>query len=171
MVIKCPSCQKRHPANTLFCDECGAYLAAEEVNKHTDPLAMGNADWMEETESVTSGPPDLEADGLLTLKLAIRDSGRIVEYPLSKEISIGRLDAASATFPDVDLSEDGGLEKGVSRRHARITRQGINLFIEDLGSVNGTFLNGKRLTPYLPHPLEKGDEVQIGRLVLRVKVV
>lgn len=169
MVIKCPSCQKRHPANTLFCDECGAYLAAEE-DKHTDPLAMGNVDWMEETQQASPGLSSLNADRPLTLKLAVRDSGRIIEFPLTKEISIGRLDAASATFPDVDLTVDGGLEKGVSRRHARITRQGMDLFIEDLGSVNGTVLNNKRLTPYSPHPLKTGDEIQVGRLMLRVSV-
>ena len=170
MVIKCPSCQKRHPANTLFCDECGAYLAGEK-DKHTDPLAMGNVDWMEENQQETPGLSHLNADSPLTLKLTVRDSGRIIEFPLTKEISIGRLDAASATFPDVDLTVDGGLEKGVSRRHARITRQGTDIFIEDLGSVNGTFLNGKRITPYLPHSLQPGDEVRVGRLVLRVSIV
>jgi hypothetical protein len=169
-VIKCPSCQKRHPANTLFCDECGAYLAAEE-DRRTDPLAIGNVDWVEETQQASPDLPDTNAVRPMTLKLAVRDSGRISEFHLTKEISIGRLDAASATFPDVDLTVDGGLEQGVSRRHARITRQGMDLFVEDLGSVNGTVLNGRRLTPYLPHPLKTGDEIQVGRLVLRVSVV
>jgi pSer/pThr/pTyr-binding forkhead associated (FHA) protein len=170
VVIKCPSCQKRHPANTLFCDECGAYLGAEE-NKTTDPLAMGKADWWERAAGETPDSPGSNAGKSMALKLAIRDSGRIIEFPLTKEINIGRLDAASANFPDVDLTEDGGLEKGVSRRHARINRQGTELVIEDLGSVNGTFLNGKRLTPYLPHPLQAEDEIRLGRLVLLVSVV
>jgi len=169
-VIKCPSCQKRHPPNTLFCDECGAYLGAEE-DKRTDPLAMGQTDWLEETESVVPHATESRSEGLRALKVVVRDSGRIIEFPLTREINIGRLDAASATFPDIDLTEDGGLEKGVSRRHARITREGGELFLEDLGSVNGTFLNGKRLTPYLPHPLQTGDEIMVGRLVLRVSVV
>lgn len=169
-MIKCPSCQKRHPPNTLFCDECGAYLAAEE-DKRTDPLAMGKVDWMEEEQDIAAAQPSSSADRSMILKLAIRDSGRLVEFPLTKEINIGRLDAASATFPDVDLTVDGGLEKGVSRRHARITRQEGELFIEDLGSVNGTFLNSKRLTPYLPHPLQSGDEIRVGTMVLRVSVV
>lgn len=168
-MIKCPSCQKKHPPNTLFCDECGAYLAAE-ADKRTDPLAVSEVDWMEE-QDIAAAPPSPSPDKSTALKLTIRDSGRLVEFPLTKEINIGRLDAASATFPDVDLTVDGGLEKGVSRRHARITRQGEELFIEDLGSVNGTFLNGKRLTPYLPHPLQSGDEIRLGTMVLRVNVV
>jgi pSer/pThr/pTyr-binding forkhead associated (FHA) protein len=91
-----------------------------------------------------------------------------VEVPLTKEVNIGRLDPASASFPDVDLSSDGGLEKGVSRRHAKITRRGREVFIEDLGSINGTFLNRKKLTPYLPQTLKSGDELQLGKLILRV---
>ena len=63
-----------------------------------------------------------------------------------------------------------GLEGGVSRRHARVHQQKSQFFIEDLGSANGTFLNGQRLTPYLPHPLRDGDEVQLGRVRLRINV-
>ena len=96
------------------------------------------------------------------------DSGRQVEFPVSKEITFGRLDAASATFPDIDLTQDRGLEKGVSRRHAKITRKGSELFIEDLGSVNGTFLNGKRLTPYLPHALQDKDEIRLSRVAMQI---
>lgn len=169
-MIKCPSCQKKHPPNTLFCDECGTYLAAE-ADKRTDPLATGQVDWLEEDQSLVVTSVESRTDRTMTLKLLIRDSGRLVEFPLIKEINIGRLDAASATFPDLDLTVDGGLEKGVSRRHARITQEGADLFIEDLGSVNGTLVNGKRLTPYLPHPLQSGDEIRLGEMVLRVSIV
>ncbi len=164
-MVKCPSCGKRHPENTLFCDECGAYLMAE-GHKRTDPLAMGDVDWMETDFGINS---ILENGSRpITLRVSVLDSGRQIEFPLTRELSLGRLDAATATFPDIDLTVDGALEKGVSRRHARITRKGKNLFLEDLGSVNGTFVNGKRLTPYLPHPLNNNDEIQVGRLVLRV---
>jgi pSer/pThr/pTyr-binding forkhead associated (FHA) protein len=62
------------------------------------------------------------------------------------------------------------LEGGVSRRHARIHKQKSQYFIEDLGSANGTFLNGQRLTPYLPHPLHDNDELQLGRVRIQVSV-
>jgi pSer/pThr/pTyr-binding forkhead associated (FHA) protein len=100
--------------------------------------------------------------------VAILGSGRQIEFPLSKEISLGRLDATTATFPDIDLTTDGALEKGVSRRHAKITRKGSELYLEDLGSVNGTFLNGKRLTPYLPHVLSDRDEIRLGKISMRI---
>jgi hypothetical protein len=164
-MIKCPVCQTEHPENTLFCDECGSYLQGGD-QKETDPLAAAEVTWMEREE--TGEAPGVDVTSPLGLKLTVPDSGRDVEIPLAKELNIGRLDPASASFPDVDLTSDGGLEKGVSRRHAKITRRGSEVFIEDLGSINGTFLNRKKLTPYLPQALKSGDELQLGRLILRV---
>jgi len=164
-MIKCPVCQTEHPENTLFCNECGSYLLGGNQIE-TDPLAVAEVTWKEREE--TSEAPGEEVTSPLGLKLTIPDSGRDVEVPLTKEVNIGRLDPASASFPDVDLTSDGGLEKGVSRRHAKITRRGREVFIEDLGSINGTFLNRKKLTPYLPQALKSGDELQLGKLILQV---
>jgi hypothetical protein len=55
-----------------------------------------------------------------------------VEVPLTKEVTIGRLDLDSASFPDIDLTRDDALDKGSSRRQAKITRHGHQVFIEDL---------------------------------------
>lgn len=165
-MIKCPACQTSYPENTLFCEECGLYLA-KDGRKGTDPLAINQPSWAGRERTLEEESRQI-GDSDLSLGLSIMDSERSVSFPLVKEINIGRLDAASATFPDVDLTNDRGLEKGVSRRHAKITRRGNEVLIEDLGSVNGTFVNGKRLTPYLPHPLYNGDELQLGKLVLRV---
>jgi pSer/pThr/pTyr-binding forkhead associated (FHA) protein len=166
-VIRCDSCGKRHPENTLFCDECGAYLQADE-HKRTNPLAVEEADW---TRADLSATGTLDESGTLpiVIRLSIVDSEREIEFPVSKEITLGRLDAASATFPDVDLTPDNGLEKGVSRRHARISRKTNELYLEDLGSVNGTYLNGKRLTPYLPHALKDEDEIRLSRILMHVR--
>jgi hypothetical protein len=78
----------------------------------------------------------------------------------------GKIDAAYGIFPDLDLTPDGGLAGGVSRRHARILRKDNRLTVEDLGSTNGTFLNGQRLTPYLSYALQKGDKLQLGSVRL-----
>ena len=168
-MVKCPSCGKRHPENTLFCDDCGAYLLTE-GRKRTDPLAVEDVDWLEtdlDTPSTFSG----DAAQPITVRLAIEETGRTFEFTLAKEVSIGRLDPVTATFPDIDLTTDGASEKGVSRRHAKIARKGSEIFLEDLGSVNGTLLNGKRLTPYLPHVLSNRDEIRLGRLLLYIHIV
>ena len=164
-MIKCPVCQAEHPENTLFCNECASYLQGLD-QEETDPLATAEVTRMERRE--TSEVPGEEVTSPLGLKLTIPDSGRDVEVPLTKEVNIGRQDPASASFPDIDLSGDGGSQRGVSRRHAKITRRGSEVFIEDLGSINGTFLNRTKLKPYLPRMLRSGDELQLGKLILRV---
>ena len=164
-MIKCPVCQAKYPENTLFCEQCGSYLLGGD-EAETDPLAVGEITWTKREES--NEVPEEEVVSPVSLKLSILDRGRDMELPLMKEVNIGRLDPASAAFPDVDLTSDGGPTKGVSRRHAKITRRGREVFIEDLGSVNGTFLNHRKLTPYFPQVLKSGDELQLGKLILRV---
>jgi pSer/pThr/pTyr-binding forkhead associated (FHA) protein len=57
---------------------------------------------------------------------------------------------------------------GVSRRHASLALENNKLNLWDLGSSNGTFINGTRLTPHQPSPLRDGDEVRLGQMVLRL---
>ena len=96
------------------------------------------------------------------------ENRRELRLPATAEVLLGRLDAAHGILPDLDLTPEGGLEKGVSRRHAKIIQRKGEFFIEDLGSANGTFLNDQRLTPYLPYPLKVGDKIQLGRVSLEV---
>ena len=98
-----------------------------------------------------------------------RSAGK--EFPVHEdEAYIGRWDADSGIFPDIDLDSDDP-EAKVSRRHARITRRGEQYFIEDLGSTNGTFINrGRRLLPGDRQPLNDGDEIIIGKTFLRFHV-
>jgi pSer/pThr/pTyr-binding forkhead associated (FHA) protein len=135
----------------------------------TEPLPESDLPASRADPWATSGPAMAEATPA-TLVMTVVASGRQIPLAGGNEFVLGRLDATRGVFPDVDLTPDGGLEGGVSRRHARIQRQRTQFFIEDLGSANGTFLNGQRLTPYLPHPLHDKDELQIGRIRLQVGI-
>ena len=87
-------------------------------------------------------------------KLVIRDGTTSREFELIQpEIIIGR-------DPNVDLTIPS---PAVSRRHARLTRQGEGYLLEDLGSSNGTFLNGERLVER--RSLKTGDQIQLGRAI------
>lgn len=79
---------------------------------------------------------------------------------------VGRLSPEDKNFPEVDLGSfpDHG---GVSRRHAQITRSEGQVFVEDLSSANGTFLNEVRLQPGLQHPLKDQDEIRFASLRFR----
>jgi len=86
-----------------------------------------------------------------------------------KRLVFGRSDNDySSSKPDIDLTPFGALEKGVSRRHAIIEPSEDTLMIMDIGSSNGTFLNGQRLMPNQPRVLRDGDEVRLGRLVAHI---
>jgi hypothetical protein len=100
--------------------------------------------------------------------LHIRDAVDPVMLPLVEETTLGRFDQATATRPVLDLSAFGAQEKGVSRLHAAIRRGDETLTLVDLGSVNGTHLNGQRLIPNQPRVLRDGDEIRLGKLVCHV---
>jgi molybdenum cofactor synthesis domain-containing protein len=139
------------------------------VIKSETPMALPVVPWVEREETSEAPGEKVTAPLPLILKLTIPDSGRDVKVPLTeKKVSIGRLDRTSGSFPDVDLTSHGGLEKGVSRRHAEIIRRGSEVSIKDLGSINGTFLNRKKLIPFFPQALKSGDELRLGRLTLQI---
>ena len=160
-MIRCASCGAAHPANTLFCDECGFRLSDKAVT--TAPLpAEAPAAWHAE-------PPLPEGRGAqpLVVKLATRDAATRYECALQTELVIGRADHGGKK-PDIDLTGLRGIEQGVSRRHARIVRAGDDAALEDLSSLNGTFVGGHRLTPGRPEVIRPGDELQFGKIVLVV---
>ena len=166
-MIECPSCGRKHRPGTLFCSECGVYLPTggplrtEPLPEEELPVSRANP-WASEPVEEPSEPSPVP------LCIKILSAGREIQLPPTAEVHIGRLDAAHGIFPDLDLSPDGGLEGGVSRHHCKIHQRGSAYLVEDVGSANGTFLDGQRLTPYLPHVLKDGDELQLGRIKLRV---
>jgi pSer/pThr/pTyr-binding forkhead associated (FHA) protein len=95
---------------------------------------------------------------------------RELEVSLAKSIRLGRSDPTQNMLPEVDLSDDLAMEHGVSREHLGIFCRGTDVMVEDLGSTNGTLLNGNRLDPYMPEPLKNGDQLQLGRLLVEVRL-
>ena len=80
---------------------------------------------------------------------------------------IGRWDAETNSFPEIDLESEDDDTK-ISRRHAQIERGGLKIFVEDLGSLNGTFVNrSQRLEKGAKIELKNGDEVIIGKICMR----
>jgi pSer/pThr/pTyr-binding forkhead associated (FHA) protein len=104
------------------------------------------------------------------IHLKIGDEKREVKILLDKFVSLGRVDPEANIFPVIDLSTEGVLAKSVSRRHAGIFYRSGTIIIEDQASINGTFVNGNRLAPYLPETLSNGDLLQLGRLLIEVRI-
>jgi len=85
-------------------------------------------------------------------------------FPLgAKTALIGRSDPKSGIFVDIDLSMVAREPKAISRRQAQIEQEGDRFYVSDLGSVNGTKLNGQRIPAKEKKPLWDGDVIEFGR--------
>ena len=85
-------------------------------------------------------------------------------------VLLGRADFRSGGFqPDVDLTRYGGHERGVSRAHARLHVLEGEVYVTDLYSANGTYLNGQRLEPEQPYLLQNGAEFLLGALSAKIE--
>lgn len=71
----------------------------------------------------------------------------------------------------IDLSPYRGYLLGVSRHHVVIAQTSDGYLVKDLGSANGTWLNGGRLAPFVPYVLKDGDHLELGRLSLTIRFV
>jgi pSer/pThr/pTyr-binding forkhead associated (FHA) protein len=92
-----------------------------------------------------------------------------MEFPLSTgpETSIGRKDPVTGIYPDIDLTPVDN-QRSVSRRHSKIYRRGNKFFFgEEIGTMNATFLNGRRLDTGIPAEMKPGDELRCGVVILR----
>jgi pSer/pThr/pTyr-binding forkhead associated (FHA) protein len=165
--IICPSCNSSNLPGTLFCVQCGTYLPSGGPLR-TEPLP-------DQEEGRSAHPKLDETSGEIIVKpmsieIDVLNTGRKVLLSIEQEILVGRLDAAHGIFPELDMTPDGGLEQGVSRRHARIYAREGTCFVEDLDSTNGTFLNEERVTPYLPYAFKDGDLITFGTMQLQVHI-
>ncbi|HEY7358093.1 MAG TPA: FHA domain-containing protein [Ktedonobacterales bacterium] len=100
------------------------------------------------------------------LRLQIVQYGVIFDLGNRERILIGRKDPDQE--PDVDLTPYGGVEQGVSRRHALITLKQGRYYIEDLKAINETLLNSSRLFPGQLYPLADNDQLRFGAMVVKV---
>jgi hypothetical protein len=175
----CPICHAAFVANTVFCAECGAYMPKLK-ELHTEPLDASQIPWPDDAKPLFATDTDLLDPDLLTIRLRIStvgsasQNGKLRNYPdrelqiaMIKPIRLGRLDPREGVYPEIDLTD--AKEHGVSREHICLYRRGHAVEVEDLGSTNGTLLNGVPLKPYRPASLNDGDQLQLGQLVVKVK--
>ena len=146
--VYCGFCGGRIAADDIFCAHCGA----------RQPIGGG-----------TGSPASLAR---ATAKLVVAGTTELdASFHLQKESNLlGRTDPQSNIFPEVDLSRFDP-ETKISRRHARIWREGETFLVEDLGSINGTVINDAiRLAPRQPRVLDSGDKLRLGETTLHFLV-
>jgi hypothetical protein len=160
-MIKCPNCKHEEADGAIFCSECGTQLVKSEnittqkIDAHSDNLVTGP---MQEIPDYSNA----------WISLHILDSGQILPVAERNEFTIGRISDNQPIMPDIDLSAFKAYDNGVSRLHAVIRRNSGNVIIMDLGSSNGTYVNGIRMLPNVEQSLHHGDVVALGKLKMQV---
>lgn len=141
MGIVCRVCTQENPEGQVICQRCGAELPRPPARR---PRRL-----------------ELQLQGQENVIFRI-------EPPVHEGYIIGRTDDTSDYIPDVDLASHGGRDQGISRRHAALVFYHGVTHLVDLNSVNGTFVNGIRLTPETAYELLHGDTIRLGNMSLRV---
>lgn len=142
--VYCPECGFQNPEAANYCAKCGALLVREPGSETTEAFSP------EESQELLDTLDDV---GVRGVALVVRSGGgRSGETfaPQGERTTIGRSPECGIFLDDVT----------VSRRHAVLEQRGERWVIEDLGSLNGTFVNRERVDSAV---LEDGDEIQIGK--------
>lgn len=151
--MHCPECGFLNGEGANYCQRCGAFLGAQ---TQVQPKESTTATYrVGETGELIP----VELDAIATqghAALVIRSGGNRVgeSFPLEGDrMTVGRR-------PDSDVFLD---DVTVSRDHALVVKRGGDFYLDDLGSLNGTYVNRRRIES---HKLSDGDELQIGKYKL-----
>jgi len=163
-MIECPNCQHENLDGTVFCTECGMQLSGLH-SIVTQNIKAGSGS----LPAVDKKKTEAYAKSLDTwASLHLLDSGQILPLGDRSEFTLGRVSEAQPIMPDIDLTPYQAYASGVSRLHAVLKREGKHVFVMDLGSSNGTYLNGKRLKPNVDQSLAHGDMLSLGKLKIQI---
>lgn len=167
----CPSCGATNAAGEAFCSNCGVSLlgAPAPVDTSSAPAPVTPPPTPAQEPVATPAPVAASAPAALHARLLVEADDQEFDLSGKDNIMIGREDAVSNIYPDVDLTPHGGEEGGVSRLHARIFVENGQYMLEDENSTNFTFLNRQRLAGKTPTQLSDNDEIRLGRVLLRFK--
>lgn len=167
-----PEAEASQPAPGADEDEAPQAASAppiEEVEAPAMPAAPVVPPSAPEPAPIVPPSPPQPAPVAALPRLLVAGTTTTFDLAGKANVVLGREDAPSNSFPDVDLTPYGAEEGGVSRLHARLIQSGDTWTIEDLESTNSTFVNHKRIAPKTPTPLNDGDEIRLGRVDLRFK--
>ena len=175
--MKCPFCSQDNLVGAQFCDNCGAslkqgsqiqkYVAAarlEPAPSPTAPVAPAYA-----VAPTPAAPAYAAASTGGYASFTDSDSGRVFCLN-SDKILLGR---GPGQLDDGLKLDFEGLRGGatVSKRHALLRHDVTGVFIEDVGSGNGTFINGERLPQGIERGLNNGDRLRLGAVLLNFAIL
>ncbi|MGB1288788.1 MAG: FHA domain-containing protein [Aggregatilineales bacterium] len=167
-MLICSHCTYANTPGMLFCEDCGRSLENAVIGEGqpTIPTRKMPDDPLDSSARAVWGAARLGKNAAILLHF--KDHSDPLTIQSAARVTFGRADNDSPGGPDIDLNPYGAQAKGVSRLHAAIEFSEDTLILLDVGSTNGTYLNGQRLPPNQPRVLRDGDEVRFGKLVSHV---
>ncbi len=143
-------------------------MRLREANGLLEKLAGPQIDADELVKHIGPANPSPERAKTTKHRLVEVSTGNAYFLADGHETTIGRADPVTGIRPDVDLAELDN-NRSVSRRHAKILHSEAGFaVIEEVGTVNGTFVNDQRIPTGTPVPIKNGDRVKIGLIQMRV---
>ncbi len=166
-MISCKVCNNQEFQGVLFCSECGsqiAYLTGKKVDTFVYPSQARSQDL-----DIRNTIPKklLESRNFILYYI---DGEEVINLPDQDVFTIGRYVEGQVITPDVDLDQFDAFDMGVSRLHAtiRIDETKNKIFVIDLGSANGSSVNGYEIPANSEVPLNHGDVLSLGKFNLKV---
>lgn len=166
-MIICSNCKHANMTGALFCAECGAQLLGRDTLT-TQTIATDNLKFATKRTTGEMSQPVEGEDAWANLYLL--DTGQVLPLSSRNEFTMGRISEGQPIMPDIDLSPYQAYAAGVSRLHAVIRRNGEKVALMDLGSANGTYINGNRITPNTEQMLKHGDILALGKMRIQVLI-
>jgi pSer/pThr/pTyr-binding forkhead associated (FHA) protein len=156
----CLNCGHHNRIGELICAKCSAQLDPKGRTQQLEKKAASNS------KSWPTGDVIVSEQKVILLEI----NDETLALPVAEAVTIGRDSGVNGDpLPDVTLNNFSADTKGVSRQHIKIQRKGSLIYIVDLGSTNGTFLNGRRLVRYSEHLLRDGDEIHLSHLKFTIR--
>jgi hypothetical protein len=172
-MILCPTCRFQEINGALFCGECGARLVFSEVptTQHMERAQTGILMLQSQPPSAAPAAPQAPVSVVDTVvSLHLIDNGAILHLTGQTEFTVGRAAEGQPILPDVDLSPYEAYAHGVSRLHVALKLANQRVSITDLGSSNGTRVNGQKILPNVDYPLNHGDVISLGKFKIQVLI-
>jgi hypothetical protein len=162
-MVDCRNCQHGNITGAVFCVECGESLGDDDLIS-----AIITDEHITQELKRKAPRPEPVPPSYSWISLHFMGSGKILPLASRNEFILGRICEESLILPDVDLTPYRAGPAGVSRLHVVVKREANKALVMDLGSSNGTYINGRRIHPDVDVALRDQDIIALGTLQIQV---
>jgi len=166
-MIKCINCGHEEFLGAFFCSECGAQLIYKQNIDTKSFVSVEQSDIKKDVLNKNEIKENINEINI-DYSLEIQNHNVQIDLEVNKEYTIGRVTEGQPILPDIDLSVYKAYNYGVSRIHALIRIVDNKIILKDLNSANGTRVNGEKIVTQIEYPINRGDQIALGKFLIRI---